>query len=171
MQQALGPSFAASPRWPAQDCQSPPPVRPVAQACDEDFVTLLQRYRCGGGLARLGEVAGRALLRRGSGGAAQLHALSCDLAQDVMQGRTLGWAWRGELWLPLVQFRAEDMALKPTYAGVLAELGAVLEELELAYWFVQPHAALRERAPLLILEQDAVAVLAAARADRFLRAN
>lgn len=160
--------------WPlAQGCQTPRPTRPPAAASDEDFVALLQRYRCGGGLARLAEVVGRAVLRRG--GAAPLQTRSRDLAQDLalalVQGRALGWSWRGELWLPLAQFRAEDMALKPAYAGVLAELGAVLEELELAYWFIQPHAALRERPPLLILEQDANAVLAAARADRFLRAS
>jgi hypothetical protein len=68
---------------------------------------------------------------------------------------------------PLFQFELSDMSIRPAVAGVIAELSPALDDIELAEWFVRPNATLAGAMPADVIDDDPGAVIAAARADRF----
>ena len=67
----------------------------------------------------------------------------------------------------MFQFDLADMALQPGTAAVLAELAGIFDDWELAAWFAEPSVWLQGRIPADVLDSDVQAVVAAARADRF----
>lgn len=134
--------------------------QPCAPACaDEDFVALLQAYRCSGGLARGDEVA--ALLERRN------KLCIAVLARWIVERSVISFEWQAQTWLPWFQFARPDPVPEPALAAVLAELAAVFDGWELACWFVRPNSALAGRTPVQARATDPAAVLQAARADRF----
>ena len=140
---------------PAATVRAPSAITPT----DRAFVGLLKAFRRHGGLARGDEVAAR--LRR-------LHGTDLgSLARRIVARELICFEWQGELWLPLLQFDPLDMSLQPALAQVAAELAAAFDAWELCCWLAAPNSSLDDRAPLDVLEDDAGAVLQAARMDRF----
>jgi hypothetical protein len=132
----------------------------VSSPDERAFSDLRGAFRCHGGLVDGNEVAERLRRRNGSD-------LS-SLARRIVGRELICFEWRGELWLPLLQFDPVDMSLQPALAQVAAELAAVFDAWELCCWLATPNSSLDDRAPLDVLEHDADAVLQAARLDRFI---
>ncbi|MDM0015863.1 DUF2384 domain-containing protein [Variovorax sp. J22P168] len=127
---------------------------------DWAFVAMLPGFRASGGIATDCELAGR-LARSASG---TLPAL----ARHMARGDLVSFDWNGKLWLPLFQFD-QDMHVATGPLAVVGELGGVFDDAwELAHWFVQPHAALRNRTPVQVVSHDVEAAIGAARLDRFI---
>lgn len=126
---------------------------------DRDFVALLRGYKQTGGLARGDEVA--AMLQRISGQSVSL------LARWIVSREALSFEWRAEIWVPLFQFRLDDMSIKEDFRRVSVELEPAFDGWTLSHWFVQPNSWLDGRAPADVLAQDPRGVWQAARADRF----
>jgi len=69
--------------------------------------------------------------------------------------------------LPLFQFDFDQGCIRLGAAAALSELAGVMSDDEVARWFVQPNTWLNGAIPAQTLMIDFPAVLAAARADRF----
>ena len=67
----------------------------------------------------------------------------------------------------MFQFELRDLSVKQGPRKVLAELSPVLDGWALAAWFARPNSWLNDRSPVDTLDSNLAAVLAAARADRF----
>jgi len=70
--------------------------------------------------------------------------------------------------LPMFQFDPARMTLRVEVSAALAELVPVFDDLEVAAWFVEPNRWLGGLAPVESLGQGAVAMLQAARTDRYI---
>jgi len=70
--------------------------------------------------------------------------------------------------IPVFQFGSPDLHIRPVVQAVLAELGSVFDDWEIAVWFAQPNAWLHQQRPLDLAASDDDAVIDAARADRFI---
>jgi len=70
--------------------------------------------------------------------------------------------------VPLFQFDQMRMTVKVEVSAALAELVSVFDDLEVATWFVEPNRWLGGLAPVEGLRQGLVAMLQAARTDRFI---
>ncbi len=149
----------------ARDAGEPTPQSVPEHHTDEEFITLLDSYRGSGGLARSQEM----FVMFG------LHARSnvVTLAQWIGRRNVISFDWNSKIWLPLFQFNRSEMTLQPQpgLGQVLAELGAVFDCWEIAHWFAQPNAWIADRTPADTLKRDVLAVLNAARADRFIAAG
>ncbi len=133
------------------------PYRRDQSICtDLQFSALREAYRASGGLAS----------------AEQLLASSAYpvavLARWIVAGQVLSFGWQASTWFPRFQFDRRSMTPRHELALVFAELNSVYDDCELAHWFVQPNPLLAERTPVDMLGIDFPAVLAAARADRFI---
>ncbi|WP_137921500.1 hypothetical protein [Hydrogenophaga sp. 2FB] len=71
------------------------------------------------------------------------------------------------LMLPVFQFDLPRAAIHPGVLLVLSELKGVLDDAELALWFVTPNEWLQEARPVEGLNSHLSAVRQAARTDRF----
>lgn len=143
---------------------APAATRPLpqrSQECrtDQQFVVMLDAYRCNGGLARAPEVV--ALFKRCSGSDVAV------LASWIVKRKIICFEWQSIMWLPLFQFKLVDMTLRPGISQVVAELTAVHDQWQLAVWFAQPNPWLDERTPADMLGCDLGGVVRAARAARF----
>lgn len=139
---------------------SQPMADVVANASDMRFLDLLAAYRSAGGLATGHEIAARR----------PLHGLS-ELARAIASAEAIAVDWSGQRWLPFFQFESGDVAVRPPVRVLLGELAGVLDEWDLAQWFVQPNAALDGARPLHMLTADFERVHDAARALRFVCRN
>lgn len=119
------------------------------------FIALLAALRASGGTAPAGILA-RLLDERRSGPA-------LGLAQAIHTGQVFGFAWRASLWIPMFQFNACDLAVKPAAQQVRMALPAHWTGWNLAAWFATAHAHLGGRCPADLLDTDTTAVLRAAR--------
>ena len=126
-------------------------------AHDDQFLTMLADYRCGGGLVRAPEVFAR---------------FECCSGMDV--GTLAGWIvnrrvicfeWQARMWLPLFQFNQPDMRPPAALRRVLEVLTPRLDAWALACWFGRPNPWLADQGPCDVLDQDPDAVLRAARGD------
>lgn len=147
--------------------QSPPPGA-ACRCAPEDavrglperqFAAMLGSYGHSGGLVRADEAL--ALFRFEHGPDVAL------LARWIVARQVVSFYWHAETWLPLFQFRRSDMSVRAELRPVFAELNSVFDRWELATWFAWPNTALADRAPAQVLASDPVAVLEAARLDRF----
>ena len=86
-----------------------------------------------------------------------------SLAKLICTGQVFGFEWRASLWIPMFQFDAEDLALKPGAQRVRAELPSLWSGWTLASWFAGPNAWLDGRSPADVLNLDLDAVIRAAR--------
>jgi hypothetical protein len=125
-----------------------------------DFETLLAAYMWSGGLARHQEVT-RRLEETDAGTPSTLQRLLDTQA-------VFAFDWRGSLWLPMFQFHQPEMFVKPVSRRVLSELADVFDGWSMAVWYLQQNIWLDNRRPIDLLDRHPVAVLAAARGDRFI---
>ena len=126
---------------------------------DRAFLALVESFRRHDGLVG-GDAIAERLCRQGSG---DLSAL----ARRIVAREVICFEWRGEQWLPLIQFDLADMSLRPALAQAATELAAVFDGWALCRWLVSANSALGHRTPLDMLDADAAAVLRAARIERF----
>lgn len=90
------------------------------------------------------------------------------LARWIVSRSVISIAWRAQTLMPAFQFEVDEMSIRPCVAAVLQELRDVFDNWELALWFAAPNAWLDYAAPVAIMTEDALAVLQAARTDRFI---
>lgn len=128
-------------------------------ATDRDlhFLDLLSAYRATGGLGLGTEIAARRITT----------GLS-DLARAIASRQVVSLCWGGHTWLPMFQFERRDLTVRAPVLRLISELSPVLDEWELADWFIEPNAWLEDATPLKVLSVDNQCVLDAARALRFL---
>ena len=124
------------------------------------FQTMWHAYSLHGGLASPDEVARRLRLR-------SEQPISV-LARWIVARKIVNFVWQSQTLIPLFQFELQDMSLRISAVKAIAELTSVFDDWELALWFVQANAWLRDIAPIDRIEEDEAAVLEAARADRFI---
>jgi len=123
---------------------------------DAHFIALLNAYRASGGLADGAEIAARQ----------PVTGLSA-LARAITSRRVVSFDWAGQRWLPVFQFEPGDLAVRPPVGVLIDELSDVLDDWELADWFVEPNAWLRGAPPLQLVGTDFARVHDTARALRF----
>jgi len=121
---------------------------------------LIQNYRRGGGLLEANALAVR--LRD-----------CCDqpisrLARWIVDRDIVVLASHGALLVPLFQFDLVSGQVLGVVQQALDELDGAFDDREIAHWFVQPNCWLDDRWPLDLITSDPVAVVEAARADRFI---
>lgn len=131
----------------------------AAQPDDRAFKRMRAAYWPSGGIARSGDLA------------RLLEDLRCDdytsLVRLVVSRRVFGFEWQHEFWVPMFQFELRDLSLKSRQLAVLDELVGIFDGWSLAAWFADPNPWLADQRPVDLLDTDLPAVLAAARADRF----
>lgn len=127
---------------------------------DDRFLGLLAAYRTSGGLATGHEIAAR---RPRTG-------LS-ELARAIAAREVIGMEWGGQRWLPFFQFERGDVAVRAPVRLLVGELAGLLDDGDLAQWFVQPNGWLDGAQPLHLLDSDFARVHDAARALRFACSN
>jgi hypothetical protein len=130
---------------------------------DLAFAALCLAYKASGGIAR-GDDLGRQLADHGPG-------TFISMAKLLQEEEVFGFEWKRTLWIPMFQFRPGDLSLKSEPRRVRAELGEEFDGWTASAWFVEPNAWLARRRPIDLLELDVVAVLHAARVDRFVAAG
>lgn len=123
---------------------------------DAHFIALLNAYRATGGLATGPEITAR-----------QPSTGLSTLGRAITLRTVISLDWGGQRWLPLFQFVPGDLAVHPPVRALLEELSDVLDDWELADWFVEPNAWLRGAAPLQCVDTDFARVHDTARALRF----
>jgi hypothetical protein len=127
------------------------------------FAALRLAYKASGGIAQ-GDDLGRLLADHGPDN-------FISVAKLLQDEEVFGFEWKRSLWIPMFQFGAGDLSLKSEPRRVRAELGEEFDGWTASAWFVEPNAWLARRRPIDLLESDVVAVLHAARVDRFVAAG
>ena len=127
-----------------------------ASGRDVHFLELLAAYRASGGLATGHEIAVRRPLTGPS-----------ELARAIASRELISLDWSGQRWLPVFQFERGDLAVWKPVRVLVDELSVVLDDWEIAGWFVEPHPWLSCATPLQIMGSDFARVHDAARALRF----
>ena len=127
----------------------------------EGFVAaMVQAFRASGGLVSGDELA--YLLGRRS-----KQPIS-TVARWIVGRQVVSFEWQSQTMLPLFQFDPSDLALRPCVAEIVRELVHTHDDWEAAWWFVSPNAWLDGAMPVERVDDDAPAVLDAARAHRFI---
>lgn len=144
------PALPRYPVFPAQDTLRP--------SKDSQFSTLCIAYDTHGGLVGGDELAHR--LRP------HLDQPISVVARWIVQREIVNIYWRSQWLIPMFQFSASDMRIHPAVRGAMTELTSVLDDWDIATWFVQPNTWLNDNRPLDRLQCDAAAVIRAARAGR-----
>jgi hypothetical protein len=119
------------------------------------FIALLEAFRATGGTAP-GEIVGRLLEEHQAGD-------TVSLARLIHSGQVFGFEWRASLWIPMFQFDADDLSLKPDAQSVRAELPSLWSGWTTASWFAAPNSLLGDLCPADMLLADPQAALQAAR--------
>jgi hypothetical protein len=127
---------------------------------NNQFVDMLNAFRCSGGLARAPEVAARFQLYGGRD--------VSPLVGWIKKREVICIDWQFRQWLPLFQFNPVGLTLRAGVSAVLVELVGVYDDWELASWFAKPNPWLADGVPADMMAVAAPQVLNAARAERFL---
>ncbi len=127
------------------------------------FAALSLAYEPLGGIAR-GDDLGRVLADHGPSSFISMAKLLAD--EEVF-----GFEWKEAMWIPMFQLTPEDLSVKSEPRRVRAELGNEFDGWTASAWFVERNRFLAQRRPVDLLESDIVAVLHAARVDRFVAAG
>jgi hypothetical protein len=141
------------------------PAQPVPASTgrrleDRQFELMNQVFTATGGLVDGNALAGQ--LRR------RWDQPISRLARAIVARQVVSITWRSQWLLPMFQFDPHTLAVREPVTQVIAELGVVFDDWELALWFAQPNAWLDDRAPARLIGSEAKAVHEAARADRFI---
>ena len=123
------------------------------------FIAMLEVYRPTGGMAP-GNFLCQSLQEHQRGDLGQLARLIGDRRIFVLD-------WRGDSWIPMFQFDADDLSYKAGPALVRAELAGLDSGWAIASWFAQPNAQLGGRLPAEVVDLDLGAVVDAARCRAF----
>ena len=118
------------------------------------FIALLERFRATGGTAP-SEIVVHLLAEHHADTPVSLHRL-------IANGQVFGFTWRAALWIPIFQFDAEHLNVRPTVKSVLAALPADWSGWTIARWFTTANERLGGHNPVDSLDADANNVLAAA---------
>nr|MDQ2734733.1 hypothetical protein [Pseudomonadota bacterium] len=84
-------------------------------------------------------------------------------------GEVFGVEWQGATWVPMAQFEFRNLSWKPALHQVRSELGYRLDDWGVASWLARRNDRLVRHRPIDLLDTDLLAVLQAARADRFIQ--
>jgi hypothetical protein len=125
------------------------------QPSSRRFIAMLEAYRATGGMAP-GNFLCQSLQQHQRGELGQLARLVEDRRLFVLD-------WRGDSWIPMFQFDADDLSCKAGPALVRAELAGLDSGWAIASWFARPNAQLEGRLPVDIVDLDLGAVVDAAR--------
>jgi hypothetical protein len=90
------------------------------------------------------------------------------LARWIVGGTLLSFEWRSHILVPMFQFEVDPFTPRGSVGTVLNELSEAFDDWELAAWFASPNCWLHGATPAEELARDGVAVVHAARADRFI---
>ena len=90
------------------------------------------------------------------------------LARWIVKREIVNIVWHSQILIPVFQFSPDDLQIRLVVRAALAELVGVFDDWEIAAWFAQPNAWLREQRPLDPAARDDDDVIQAARADRFI---
>jgi len=118
------------------------------------FIALLERFRATGGTAP-SEIVDHLLAEHHADTPVSLHQL-------IANGHVFGFTWRAALWIPMFQFDADHLSVRPTVQSVLAALPADWSGWTIARWFATANERLGGGQPVDSLDADANDVLAAA---------
>lgn len=147
---------------------APAPARPALARHHDAFVhdgpafdALVQASTSSGGLMSADELALR--LRDHDSDQPLSRVARWIVAHDV-----LSLDWRGQTWLPSFQFEPARMSLRPGVSEIVHELADTFDDWELMTWFTSPNSSLHDLAPCDVIATRPVAVLDAARLDRFI---
>lgn len=132
----------------------------VAALEDKQFSMMEAAFLRTGGLVLDNAVAHQ--LRRHAGQPVSV------LAHWIVRRRIVCFPWKSQTLVPLFQFNAEEMTLRPGVSEILGELVDVFDDWEIAHWFATPNSWLDDASPVDAIAQDCAAVQDAARADRFI---
>ncbi|MDP3824801.1 MAG: hypothetical protein Q8R33_25295 [Burkholderiales bacterium] len=143
-----------------RDTAGAPQRQAAPPPSDAQFRGLRAAYGHSGGLAR-GDDLARLLEDRQQGD-------FVSLAKVLVGRKVFGFKWHEQLWIPMFQFELRDLSIKTLHRPVLAELTPVFDNWSLADWFARPNSWLCNQSPVQVLGSNLPAVLAAARADRFI---
>lgn len=123
---------------------------------DIHFLELLSAYRSTGGIGAGSELAARRPMTGLSG-----------LARAIASREVISFGWGGHVWLPMFQFEQRELEVRMPARALIGELVDALDDWEMADWFVEPNAWLKDKSPLSLMDTDYASVLDAARALRF----
>jgi hypothetical protein len=126
---------------------------------DRQFLEMCQAYGPHGGFATGDEVARR--MRH------KYDQPMSVLARWIVRRGVLNLNWRSQILVPVFQFTDADMRVRPVVSDVIAELGDVFDDWEIASWFAKSNAWLHNERPVNVVDVDNEALLHAARADAF----
>lgn len=93
------------------------------------------------------------------------------LTQWIQSRKVISFEWQSTVWLPVVQFSHNCMALVQGFEEIQSELVTVYNDCDLARWFSLPNNWLAARTPASALLSKASEVLIAARAERYVSAR
>ena len=154
------------PSAPVRTLRVVPPVPRVASpASPENAASILERSVDREYLRRGGLACGDELLN--------LVRTRCDqpisrVARWIVGREIVQYRSGSDTVYPLFQFDVADMSVLPTVREVTAELASVLDDMDLAHWFVRPNLSLNGEVPADALRREPQTVIDAARADRFI---
>lgn len=123
---------------------------------DHAFVELLAAYRGSGGLARTYELI-VALRSRSRPDTEQL-------ARWIVTREIISFDWQGQKWFPWFQFDRESGRPCPLVGDIVHALCPVLDDWQMACWFVQPNVSIDNGVPAEELACQPANVWAAAHA-------
>lgn len=121
--------------------------------------TLMDAYQSSGGVIGCDDLT-RLL------GEWQMQPISC-VARWIVSRQLVHFDWHRQLVLPLFQFEHPGLKLLTTVADVIADLGDGFDDAQIAEWFATPNGWLQGAVPARVMAAKPMAVLEAARADRF----
>ncbi len=136
------------------------PRRPSMQPPAEDFFDLMRRRLSSeGGL--IAETALREHWRQQGRPPQDLDEL---LDRDQLRSIT----WRAQRWLPVFQFHPDGLTPRADVAVIAGELAGGMDAAEILAWFACSNESLDGETPITRLRKGLLAVLDAARLDRFI---
>jgi hypothetical protein len=138
----------------------------AASCSDQQFLQLLGLYRALGGLTRLQQVQDS--VDQIGDAREPMHREDDRVERWLAERRIFAVRWSDRSWVP--QFQVERSSRRPFahIADILGVLDDTFDDAEIAAWFATANVWIGGRAPAAALESDTVAVLDAARADRFI---
>jgi hypothetical protein len=127
---------------------------------DRQFLDMSRAFAAQGGWVSGDEMARR--MRR------QWDQPISVLARWIVKREIVNIAWHSQILIPLFQFSSDAQQIRLVVRAALAELKGVFDDWEIAAWFAQTNVWLGEQRPLDLVAGNHVAVIEAARADRFI---
>lgn len=124
---------------------------------DDRFASLFESYVDMGGMAKDAVIAKDLVFS---------PALGTDkLSRWISERKVLSASWNGVHWLPIFQFEEPGAIPCRHLVTIIREMSLTRSDLAIVEWFCEPNLWLDHRVPAVVLHDDGLAVLHAARAD------